>query len=100
MIRIALNHITTTSTLGQDVHAIILSDEAMERISNLRQPLNLTVEIHVKKKRRLFFKKNLPDDKTRLILQFSKKLKVHDIQIMRDNRKASTHPILAGLVSV
>jgi hypothetical protein len=53
-----------------------------------------------RKKGDFFSKKNLPDDKTRLILQFSKKLKVHDIQIMRDNRKASTHPILAGLVSV
>lgn len=48
-----------TYTLGQDVHAIILRDEAMERISNLRQPLNLTAKIHVKKKKAFFLPKKL-----------------------------------------
>jgi len=63
-------------------------------------PLSLTAKIHVKKKKLLFAQKKLPDDKTRLILHLSIKLKVHDIQKMRDNRKAFTHTILAGLVSI
>lgn len=53
-----------------------------------------------RKKGDFFFKINLPDDKTRLILHLSIKLKVHDIQKVRDNRKALTHTILARLVSV